>query len=410
MSKIQGLILAAGRGSRLGKAGEEQPKPLLQIGRRHLIEHQLDALAESGVGPVHVVIGYAADEVRELVGMRAEFIHNNRWASTNSLYSWWVSRDTIDGDVLVLNCDVLFSADVIARLLEEPGDAIAIDTSSGAGREQMKVGVVDGRVVRMSKDLEADETGGENVGILKLTAETARVLFDKAGELIEAGGETSWIGSSIAAVARQRNFRAVDVAGLPWVEIDFPVDLARARKEVWPAIRGGAHRRRRLWRIAAGVLGVALVGGALLMGRLWSATEAPPPADWESIPIATLAPARVDLGERSQGWWVLETGAVAEARVTGPGPLRLESRLLDVRGERVPYVLEATLDDRLLDYYRIVTRPSGKATHPRWIVGRKKRVTEELGDGTHLLRLRLLAPDGATCLVRVRQLEAPGDE
>ena len=68
MAKIQALILAAGRGSRLGAAGEDAPKSLLQVGRRHLIEHQLDALAESGVGPVHVVVGYGADEVRDLCG------------------------------------------------------------------------------------------------------------------------------------------------------------------------------------------------------------------------------------------------------------------------------------------------------------------------------------------------------
>ena len=410
MAKIQGLILAAGRGSRLGKAGEESPKPLLQVGRRHLIEHQLDALAESGVGPSHIVVGYGADEVRELVGMRAEFVYNSRWATTNSLYSYWLARETIDSDVIVLNCDVLFSPEVIARLLATPGDAIAIDASSGTGLEQMKVRVVDGRVVRMSKDLESDESSGENVGILKLTAETARLLFDKAGELIADGGETSWIGASIAAVARQQNFRAIDIAGLPWVEIDFPVDLDRARKEVWPAIRGGAYRRRRLLRVAAWLLGIALIGGAALMGRMWSAPEPLPPVEWESIPIEALVDARVDLGERSQGWWVLEPGGVAEARVTGPGPLRIESRLLDVSEERAQYVLEAMLDGRLLDYYRIVTLPSGKATHPDWIVGRKKRVTAELPQGPHELRVRLIAPADATCLVRLRQLEATSEE
>ena len=64
----QGLILAAGRGSRLGPNSEGIPKPLLQVGRRTLIEHQLEMLAQADVGPVGMVVGYCADEIERFVG------------------------------------------------------------------------------------------------------------------------------------------------------------------------------------------------------------------------------------------------------------------------------------------------------------------------------------------------------
>ena len=48
---MQALILAAGRGRRMGEKTAGLPKCLLEIGARPLIEHQLEALAESGVGP-----------------------------------------------------------------------------------------------------------------------------------------------------------------------------------------------------------------------------------------------------------------------------------------------------------------------------------------------------------------------
>ena len=111
MSTIQAVILAAGRGSRLGESSDDVPKPLLEIGRRRLIEHQLDLLAEAGVGPTHMVLGYGAEEIREIVGRRAEFVVNTRWESTNSLYSVWLAREKIQGDLLRLNCDVLFDSD-----------------------------------------------------------------------------------------------------------------------------------------------------------------------------------------------------------------------------------------------------------------------------------------------------------
>ena len=403
MSTIQAVILAAGRGSRLGESGDDVPKPLLEIGRRRLIEHQLDLLAEAGVGPTHMVLGYGAEEIREIVGRRAEFLVNTRWESTNSLYSFWLAREKIQGDLLLLNCDVLFGPQVLERLLDHPGSAVAIDSASGAGREQMKVRLESGRVTGMSKDLPEELACGENVGIIKLTADAAAVAFDRAGQLIEAGQERSWVGAAINELARERELRAVDVAGLPWVEIDFPVDLARARKEVWPAIRDKTHGRKRLLRIAGGVLAAGLVIGAAATASRFSRPIPAPPADWESMVIGQLDQVAVAIGEQSQNWWLLGSGKTADVVVHGPGPVRVESRLVDQAGERAPYVLELLLDGERVDWYKLTTRLSGKATHPNWSIGHKKRITIDVPEGRHELGVNLVAPAEASCLVRVRQ-------
>ncbi|MDQ1007430.1 CTP:molybdopterin cytidylyltransferase MocA [Streptomyces sp. V4I23] len=58
---VAGLLLAAGGGRRLGG----RPKALLTHRGRPLVEHAVRALREGGCGPVHVVLGAAADAVRE---------------------------------------------------------------------------------------------------------------------------------------------------------------------------------------------------------------------------------------------------------------------------------------------------------------------------------------------------------
>ena len=410
MAGIHALILAAGRGSRLGDSGDEVPKCLLEIGRRRLIEHQIDMLTDAGVGPVHVVVGYGADEIREIVGMRAGYVVNPRWEQTNSLYSFWLARNSIRGEVVVLNSDVIFAPEILGRLLDQPGDAVAIDSSSGAGREQMKVKASAGLLVAMSKELPPDQAAGENVGILKLTAETAALTFDCAGRLIEDGGGNRWVGAAITEVAPQLRIHAVDVSGLPWVEIDFASELSRARKEVWPSIQGGAYRRRRMLRAGAWLLGAALLIAAIFIGQMIPGPGQQPPTEWESVPIENLPPARISLGEGSQDFWILGDGALAEAAVFGGGPVRVESRLADPRGERDPYVLEVLLDGERVDWFMLTTRPSGKATHPDWIVGRKKRITLDVPEGGHRLQVRLVAPRGALCLVRIRQHVADTEE
>ncbi|MEU1127635.1 nucleotidyltransferase family protein [Streptomyces sp. NPDC005899] len=58
--QVAGLLLAAGGGRRLGG----RPKALLEHRGRPLVEHAVRVLRDGGCGPVHVVLGAAADEVR----------------------------------------------------------------------------------------------------------------------------------------------------------------------------------------------------------------------------------------------------------------------------------------------------------------------------------------------------------
>ncbi|WP_329454892.1 nucleotidyltransferase family protein [Streptomyces sp. NBC_01497] len=74
---VAALLLAAGGGRRLGG----RPKALLPYRGRPLVEHALRVLREGGCGPVHVVLGAAADEVRERADLSGCVpVVNPRWA------------------------------------------------------------------------------------------------------------------------------------------------------------------------------------------------------------------------------------------------------------------------------------------------------------------------------------------
>ncbi|MFD6275536.1 NTP transferase domain-containing protein [Streptomyces sp. NPDC060209] len=73
---VAGVLLAAGGGRRLGG----RPKALLEHRGRPLVEHAVRALRNGGCGPVHVVLGAAAEEVRTLADLSAcEVALNPSW-------------------------------------------------------------------------------------------------------------------------------------------------------------------------------------------------------------------------------------------------------------------------------------------------------------------------------------------
>ena len=67
------MILAAGRGERMGALTATQPKPLLMIGDRSLIEHHVVRLAASGIEELVINLSYRGSEIRKRVGDGSRF-------------------------------------------------------------------------------------------------------------------------------------------------------------------------------------------------------------------------------------------------------------------------------------------------------------------------------------------------
>lgn len=68
LQPITGVILAAGKGSRIRPLSDDSPKPLLPVCNRPIMRYHLDLLAAAGVRDVVVVIGLHGDAVRKAFG------------------------------------------------------------------------------------------------------------------------------------------------------------------------------------------------------------------------------------------------------------------------------------------------------------------------------------------------------
>lgn len=404
---MRALILAAGRGSRMGDETEQRPKCLLEVDGRALIEHQLETLADCGIGPIALVVGYRAEDIKEVVGIRAHYIENPRWRNTNSMYSFWLAREWLTSDVLVLNSDVIFHPEVIERMARAKGDAIAIDSSSGQAAEQMKVEVENGRLVGMSKSLPVEKSAGENVGILRFQEATALRLVEQAQKILEHN-ENDWLGSAVSAVAKERPIAVVDVEDLPWGEIDFQVDLHRVRKRVWPRIRAGLRGRswpQRLKRTAIGLVAVASL--SLLLNLVVG--SAPPP-EWEPTVLSGLPLVELTSERSEQMWMHLTNDSAAEVTLAGPVGFRVDSRL--VLGETAAsrrYAIELIVDGVPLkweDHLAVASRAWRAGDR---VVAKKETVSIDLAEGEHQVHLRLVSPESRDCLVRTA-ISAPISE
>lgn len=123
---MKGVVLAAGRGSRLGTLTDDRPKCLVELAGQPLLTWQRDALAAGGAGETAVVVGYRADLLSRQ-GLPT-FVAP-RWEQTNMVVSLCAAASWLRTEPCVVSYgDIVFEPAAVRSLVAADGDlAITYD-------------------------------------------------------------------------------------------------------------------------------------------------------------------------------------------------------------------------------------------------------------------------------------------
>jgi choline kinase len=119
MSRVeQAIILAAGRGRRMGMLTQTGPKCLLSLAGQRIIDWNLQGLRHCGITRCLLVTGWQAQALQHL---DCETVPNPDWQRSNSVRSLlaadaWLRERTS----LVLYGDCAYSPATLARVIEAP--------------------------------------------------------------------------------------------------------------------------------------------------------------------------------------------------------------------------------------------------------------------------------------------------
>ncbi|MFW6318500.1 MAG: sugar phosphate nucleotidyltransferase, partial [Halorubrum sp.] len=124
---MYGVVLAAGRGTRMRPLTDRRPKPLLPVGDRSLLERVFDTAIDV-VDEFVVVTGYRGAAIRESIGesYRGHPVTYVRQAEANgTAHAVAQAAPVVDDDFLVLNGDVVVDASLPRALADAKGTAVA---------------------------------------------------------------------------------------------------------------------------------------------------------------------------------------------------------------------------------------------------------------------------------------------
>lgn len=239
---MRAILLAAGVGSRFQSHSDATPPCLVEVGGKTLLRRHLDALATLGIFDAVVVVGYRKEQVAAEAGrgpaeVRVRIVENARYMRGNILSLWQACHES-DDDVLIVDGDILFPQEMLARLLATPDmNAIAVDEQRRDSGDRQRVVCEDGWVVEVTRRVGQDaRVRGEAVGMLRLSADAAEILRGILDEFVETEKDSFGYEDAFRELAVEVPIGVVEVGDLPWIEVDHPESLALARDTVLPQV------------------------------------------------------------------------------------------------------------------------------------------------------------------------------
>ena len=235
MNGVRGLILAAGRGSRLKSITEDRPKGMVALKGRPLIAWQLHALRGAGIDQIALVGGY---RMQALAQFHLPVIASPRWSETNMVRSLMCAAEWLDhGATVVSYSDIVYDSATVQRLTDTPSDiALTFDPAWLAlwsarfadPLSDAETFAVDpsGMLTDIGRRPERiSDVQGQYMGLLKFTGPGWRVISQYLGTLPSDRCDTLDMTSLLRAlIDRGVRIQAVPTAG-PWAEVDNEDDL-----------------------------------------------------------------------------------------------------------------------------------------------------------------------------------------
>lgn len=231
---MQAIIMAAGKGSRLGEITAGKPKAFAEIRGRKLIEYNLQLLKKYGVDEIFIVTGYCCEAFEDLAeNMEGiHLIYNPFYEMVNVLGSFYMGMEALKEDFIYLHADTLCEPSIFEKLVLIPPDADAVlpVDYKRCDEEAMKVRTKDGSILQITKEMPLDEAEGEFIGMASFRKKVIPALKTKTKELLKEKKFNEYFESAVQKLVEEENYRirAVPTDGAFWAEIDFVEDYNKA--------------------------------------------------------------------------------------------------------------------------------------------------------------------------------------
>lgn len=237
---MQAILMAAGKGSRLGALVADRPKSFVEIKGASLIDINVHMLKEFGIEDIIIVTGCHADKFEDKFRGKKDIklVYNPFYGFTNVIGSFYMGMEELHDDFIYMHADTLCAPSILEDLIASKSE-IALPVDEGpCDEEAMKVSSENGRVKAISKKLDVHDCDGEFIGIAKIAGSVLPELRKNTRKLLRQEKFSEYFEAALEKTILEQDCKVeiIDTGARFWAEIDFLEDYQRACENIPPEL------------------------------------------------------------------------------------------------------------------------------------------------------------------------------
>jgi dTDP-glucose pyrophosphorylase len=142
---MKGVILAAGKGTRMRELTNECPKPMLKVQGKPILEHILGGLLGAGIRDLFIVTGYRAETIEEYFGdgrrWEARIAYGRQTIQDGTGKAPELAKDFVGADTFLLTYgDILVRPETYPQMIQRFGQGHFAGLVTVTGSEDVTKG------------------------------------------------------------------------------------------------------------------------------------------------------------------------------------------------------------------------------------------------------------------------------
>ena len=245
-SDFTAVVLMAGYGSRISSVTED-PKCLLPVGDKRILDRHLLAFQQVGIRDVVLVVGYRKQLIIDAAKpyqteLNIRIVANDEYETKGNGYSLFMGIEAAKGPVVIFDGDLVYAPSILDEFLNSPHPSGVIMGEASLDDIEACKALVDGdNMIRKTVDkreltdseLSKYSFGGEAFGMLKFSSEHREALVELATDFFADESRLLLNWEHLMTQFFLDNEVAAEFEdSTDWVEIDTPEDYETAKNKV----------------------------------------------------------------------------------------------------------------------------------------------------------------------------------
>lgn len=213
------VILASGKGSRLGALTTHKPKCLLPLGSETILDRQLRLLRDVGVSRITMVVGHQRDALATHLGGHVQTVFNSQYGTTSSISALWAARDSLSDDTLILNSDLVFERSVLESVTAPASPYVFAINSAPFRSGEVRMVIKEGRPTEIGRNVPVERSNAVFLGLGLVRSDGLAAFGEAVEHCAQRSLQTGWSKACLSLAADGYDVALCEYAG-PWFDIN----------------------------------------------------------------------------------------------------------------------------------------------------------------------------------------------